>query len=154
MTFWDAIEVGMERSLGTYTFTPEAIVAFAEKYDPQRFHLSEDGARGSIFGALCASGWHTASVWMRLNILNGPVEWKRATGIAPPPFGPSPGMNEIRWLRPVYSGETVRFGSRVTDKRESRSRPGWGIVTSDGTGALEDGTMVLTMNAAVLVPTR
>lgn len=153
-TFWDRIEPGMVSELGAHTFTREAILDFARAYDPQRFHVDDEAARASIFGGLCASGWHTGAVWMRLNILHGRDEWRRLTGVTDlPAFGPSPGIRDLNWLRPVYADETVHFRTEVVSKRLSVSRPGWGILTNSSQGALEDSTPVMTMSGAVLVPT-
>lgn len=153
MTFWDRLEPGMVSELGCYTFTREAILDFARAHDPQRFHVDEEAARDSIFGALCASGWHTAAIWMRLNILNGRAEWLRLTGASElPAFGPSPGIRDLRWLRPVYVDETVHYRTELMAKRLSASRPGWGILTNRCEGTLADGTPVMTMTGAVMVP--
>ncbi|MGH6861040.1 MAG: MaoC/PaaZ C-terminal domain-containing protein, partial [Phyllobacterium sp.] len=95
--------IGVEIDLGTYTFTADEIIAFAEKYDPQRFHVDPEAARHSNFGALCASGWHTTAVWMRLNVKNmkSLVRAARQRGEQPPQFGPSPGFENLKWLKPV-----------------------------------------------------
>ena len=154
MTFWERLEPGMVSELGAHTFTREAILDFARRYDPQRFHLDERAAEKSIFGGLCASGWHTGAVWMRLNILNGRDELRRLTSVDDlPTFGPSPGIRDLCWLRPVYAGETVHYRTEIVSKRKSASRPGWGIVTNTSEAALADGTLVMTMGGAVLVPT-
>ena len=122
--FWERIEPGMVSELGSHTFTRQAILDFAKAYDPQRFHLDEDAAKASIFGALCASGWHTASVWMRLNILNGRAELQRLTGLETlPVFGPSPGIRDLRWLRPVYVGETVHYRTEIVEQAQERLAP-------------------------------
>ena len=144
----------MVAELGSHTFTREAILDFARLYDPQRFHVDDEAARTSVFGALCASGWHTACVWMRLNIRNGRDEWRRLTGVDElPTFGPSPGIRDLRWLRPVFVDETVHYRMEVTSKRASASRPGWGILQNRSFGTLEDGTPIIRMDGAVLVPT-
>ena len=93
-SFYDLLEEGMTLELGSHTFEPDEIIRFAEKFDPQPFHLSEEGAARSNFGRLCASGWHTCSIWMRLNVSHGRDEFLRLTGYEGPPpvFGPSPGL--------------------------------------------------------------
>ncbi|TIX94549.1 MAG: dehydratase, partial [Mesorhizobium sp.] len=103
--------IGVTVTLGSHTFEPEAIKAFARKYDPQIFHLDEEAAKKTVFGGLCASGWHTAATWMKLNLETGVeaggVRW---VGAGPAPeFGPSPGFKNLKWLKPVYAGETVTF---------------------------------------------
>lgn len=154
-SLFDLLRPGQRMELGEYTFDAAEIVAFARRYDPQRFHVDAEAAKSSIFRGLCASGWHTASIWMRLNVLNGRREMVRATGYSGPKvtFGPSPGVRDLNWLRPVYAGETIRYSSTVQNKRRSASRPGWGIVTSDARAELPDGTPVMTMRGSVLVPT-
>ena len=151
--FYDLVEPGMTLELGTHTFEAEAIKAFARRYDPQRFHLDEEEAEASVLGGLCASGWHTAAVWMRLNIANGRAELRRVTGwTGPDPiFGPSPGVKHLKWVRPVFSGETVHYTSVTTGKRRLASRPGWGLLFNESHGRLPDGTPVLSMEGAVLI---
>ncbi len=91
--------IGVEQDLGTYTFSAEEIVAFATKYDPQRFHVDLEAASKSNFGALCASGWHTTAVWMRLNVEDTKSQVQKAIvrGEKPPQFGPSPGFENLKW---------------------------------------------------------
>ena len=153
-SLFDLLRPGLRVELGEHMFGRDEIVAFARRYDPQRFHVDEEAAKASIFGGLCASGWHTVSVWMRLNILNGRDAMVAATGYEGPPvtFGPSPGVRDLTWTRPVYAGETIRYSSTVHGKRRSGSRPGWGIVTNDALAELPDGTPVMTMRGAVLMP--
>ena len=128
MSLWDSIEFGRTHDLGSYEFTSETIIAFAEKYDPQRFHLDPEAAKKTLLGGHCASGWHTAAVYMKLN-----VAWRKrilkdwlAAGHSMPKFGPSPGIKNIRWTHPVFAGDRIAYRHRVSEKRVSRSRPGWG----------------------------
>ncbi|ENR91395.1 hypothetical protein C043_01407 [Brucella abortus 80/101] len=90
--------IGEERVLGTYTFTAEEIIAFARKFDPQPFHIDEEAAKNSLFGGLCASGWHTTAIFMKLNVASM-VQASRETvqrGETPPTFGPSPGFENLK----------------------------------------------------------
>lgn len=128
---YDDVEIGRGVDLGAYTFTPERIVAFARLYDPQDFHLDPQAARTGPFGGLAASGWHTASAWM--GRLAHRLDRLRETG-GPPRIGVSPGYRDLRWLRPVYAGETIRFASEPIAKRPLASRPGWGLVSSRNSG--------------------
>ncbi len=126
--WFDDLQVGKRVALGSFVFTPEEIIAFASRFDPQPFHLDADAARQSAFGRLCASGWHTAAVWMMLMIEHR----KRAAAALPmgepaPRLGSSPGFKNLKWLKPVYAGDTLRFFSETVDKRVSRSRPEWGL---------------------------
>lgn len=131
-SLFDRLEPGLVIELGEYEFTPENIKAFARRYDSQRFHLDEKAAEESHFGALCASGWHTASVFMRLNVDNSYKALCEATGYdGPVPHqGPSPGIRNLKWRKPVYAGRTIVYRSTVTRTHRSEKRPGWGIVTS------------------------
>ena len=151
MSLDDFFRIGTTVELGTYTFAPETIVAFARKYDPQPFHLSEETAKGSVFGRLCASGWHTAAAWMKCNLAArmGADQW---TGPGPEPeFGPSPGFRNLKWLKPVYAGETVSYTRTALDHRPLASRPGWRVLTMRGEGFDSTGDKVIEFDSAVLV---
>jgi acyl dehydratase len=154
-TAFERIAVGEPRVLGSHAFTAEEIKRFAAAYDPQRFHMDEEEAKASTFGALAASGWHTASAMMRLLVgsIAREAEAARARNEAPPRYGPSPGFDNLKWLRPVYAGDTVTYTTTVTAKRPSRSRPGWGIVTSDVAGANQKGEPVFAVTTQVFVRT-
>ena len=97
--YWEDMPVGSTRDLGTITPTAEEIVAFATQFDPQPFHLDEEAAKQSVFGGLCASGWHTCSMAMRLMVTNFLLE-SSSQG--------SPGLENIKWLKPVFPGDTLR----------------------------------------------
>lgn len=148
----DFFEVGVTVELGTHRFDAEAIKAFARQWDPQRFHVDEELAKGSVFGALCASGWHPASVWMMLNVATPPGRpW---TGNGPAPvFGPSPGFRDLKWLKPVYAGDTVSYARQVTGHRALASRPGWRVLTVLGSARDSAGDPVLSFESGVLAGT-
>ena len=150
-SFYDSVTVGMIQELGSHTFERNEIIEFASEFDPQRFHLSDEGAADSHFGKLCASGWHTCSVWMRLNVANGRNEFIRATGYEGPEpvFGPSPGLRNVKWTHPVYVGDTITYSSTVTAKRKTPKRPGWGMIMNHSTGVNQDGVQVMQMDGAV-----
>ena len=150
--FFDDLAVGRRRDFGTHLFTPEAIVGFASEFDPQPFHVDAEAARQSHFGGLCASGWHTAAIWMRLMMEDRKRadERARVAGERPAALGPSPGFRDLKWLKPVYAGDTIRYGSTLTDKRSSTSRPGWGLVFQHNTGANQHGERVFEFRSAVL----
>jgi len=141
---FDELEIGATDVLGEHVFRADEIVAFASEFDPQPFHVSEDAARDSHFGRLAASGWQTAAIWMRLlvNARQAAIEDARIAGREHPRFGPSPGFKNLRWLKPVYAGDTIRFATTVVDKRLSGSRPGWGISFSHNTGWNQRGEKV------------
>ena len=141
MRFFEDIEVGQRRELGSFTFTAEAIKRFAAQFDPQRFHLSEEEGRNSLFGGLAASGWHVGSVCMKLLVADGQRQMKEAAarGEKIAVWGPSPGFRDLRWLRPVLAGDTISFASEVESKRASESRLEWGIVQARNTGSKQRG---------------
>jgi len=117
--YWEDLQAGQVRDLGTVTPTREEIIAFATQFDPQPFHLDDAAARDSVFGALCASGWHTFSMAMRLMVDKFLVD-SSSLG--------SPGLENIQWHKPVFPGDTLRLHVRITDTRPMRSRPHVGMV--------------------------
>lgn len=156
MRFFDDIEVGWTRELGKHTFTAEEIKRFASRYDPQPFHMDEEAAKKSHFGALCASGWHTAAVCMR-SIVDSTKQMTAdmtARGEKVAKTGPSPGFTNLKWLKPVYAGDTIFFTSEVLEKRASESRPGWGIVKTRFMGRNQNGVPVYQFDGVVFVERR
>jgi acyl dehydratase len=145
---YDAIAVGETATFGTYEFTAERIKAFARQWDPQVFHVDEEAAKHTAFGGLCASGWHTCAVLMRLQVDHFAA---RARDGAPFRFGPSPGFEDLKWIRPVYAGDRITFTGQVTDKRLSQSMPGMAIVTTAIAGINQDEKPVMSMTAHVFV---
>jgi acyl dehydratase len=156
MKFFEDVRVGETIAIGRHTFTAEDIKSFAARFEPQPFHLDEAAAAGSHFGRLCASGWHTACVWMRLLIdyRRREDDERRARGEAVAQLGPSPGFRDLQWLSPVYVGDTVSYGSEVVEARPLNSRPGWGIVFVRNTGVNQRGEAVLTFVSSVFVECR
>jgi len=134
--YWEDFPVGTTREFGTVELTREAIVDFARQFDPQPFHLDEEAARGSIFGALCASGWHTASLAMRM-MWDAYLRDTASLG--------SPGMEQLRWLAPVYVGDRLDGRLEVLEARPMASRPGAGLVRSRCTLHNQHGKAVLMM---------
>jgi acyl dehydratase len=156
MKFWDDIAVGERTELGRHTFTTDGIKSFARRFDPQPFHLDEAAAARSHFGALCASGWHTASVWMRLMVEHTSREDRamRARGETVAALGPSPGFRELKWLKPVYVGDTITYFTEVLDKRPSNSRPQWGLMSILNSGMNQKGDMVISFISTAFVERR
>ena len=156
MPFYEDIEIGQRRELGSFTFTAEDIKRFARQFDPQRFHLSEEEGRNSPFGGLAASGWHVASVCMKMIVAAGQRAAREAVarGEKVVPWGPSPGFRELRWIRPVLAGDTISFSSVVEAKRTSDKRPEWGIVQARNTGTNQRGEPVYSFLATAFVPRR
>jgi acyl dehydratase len=151
--FFEDLTVGDTLELGDHTFTRDEIIRFAEKFDPQPFHLSEEDAAKTHFGRLCASGWHTASVFMKLWVSTHQALEKaaRAEGRTPARIGPSPGFQDLKWIKPVYVGDTLTYRRAVTGKTESRSRPDWGLVHSDMLAVNQDGKLVFSFKGTVFV---
>jgi acyl dehydratase len=116
---FDDFAPGQVYLLGRRTLTHDEIVAFAREWDPQPFHLDEQAAAASIYGGLIASGWHTVCVFMRL-FADGLLNRSAAMG--------SPGVDEVRWLRPVRPGDALEARIEVLEVRPSRSKPDRGIV--------------------------
>ena len=141
--------------LGFHTFTADEIVAFARDWDPQPFHLDEDAGQASLFGGLAASGWHVACAWMVLWIAhqNREMEARAARGEVVPVPGPSPGFDDMRWLKPVLAGQTVAYRASLHSARPSSSRPAWGILSTDNEGFVGD-ERVFRFTARVMWPRR
>lgn len=149
------LQLGEKIELGTETLDAADIKRFAAKYDPQRFHLDEAEAGRSVFGRLCASGWHTCALWMKHNLAHRQdargVRWE---GPGPRPvFGPSPGFTDLRWLKPAYAGETVTFTRTALSHRAIASRPGWRVLTVLCEAYDSAGDRLVTFQSAVLVQT-
>lgn len=145
--FYEDLVLNEPIDMGSHTFTAEEIKTFARKFDPQPFHLDEEAAKASHFGGLCASGWHTMAVWMRLMIdkRKQVVAEMAARGEPLPTLGPSPGFRDLRWLKPVYVGDTISYSSKVIDKRPSTSRPEWGVISVQTTGINQNGEPVVSV---------
>jgi len=156
VTAYEQIEVDAVFDLGGHHFSAEEIKRFAAAYDPQRFHTSEEEAAKTHFGALCASGWHTAAVMMRLLTRHFATEVEKAAdrGETAPHLGPSPGVDKLKWLKPVYAGDDIAFSGRIVAKRLSRSRPGWGLVSIESVGVNPKGEPVFSCIGHVFVAMR
>jgi acyl dehydratase len=155
MNLDDYFQVGEEVTLGSHRFDAESIIVFAKKYDPQPFHISEEAAKGTVFNALCASGWHTAATWMKYNVKTGMLRGAEAwDGNGPAPtVGASPGFKNLKWLKPVFAGETVTFTRKVLSQRALATRPGFRLLTVWGEGHDSKGDKVIEFESAVIVKT-
>ena len=142
---FEDFSVGESRDLGTYAVTAEEIKSFAREFDPQFFHLDEDRARASVLGGLSASGWHTCGIVMRL-MVDGYLG--RTAGMG------SPGLDEVRWLKPVYAGETLLGRMTVLAKRQSKSRPEMGLVTMKWEARSATGETKIDMTGVNLIKVR
>ncbi len=147
--FWEDYGVGSVRDSHAtgqgYTFSEAEIISFARQFDPQYFHLDAESAKTSLFGGLCASGWHTASVTMRL-MCEG---WNLDTAS----LG-SPGLEGLKWLQPVMVGDTIRVRLTVLAARTMSSRPDVGLVHSDWTVLNQRDEVAMTMNGWAMIRKR
>ena len=146
MQYFEDIEVGTRASFGDYAVTREEVIGFAEKYDPQPFHLSDEAAAQTHFGRLSASGWHTCAMTMAMLVAHLKANAQAGLG--------SPGIDELRWLTPVYPGDRLRCESEVLEKRRSASRPEMGIFKSRMAVFNQNDVMVMTFVSNGLVETR
>ncbi|MDT3685836.1 MAG: MaoC family dehydratase [Pseudorhodoplanes sp.] len=156
LRFYEDLSIGDRAEIGTHRFTADEIKAFARAYDPQPFHVDEEAAKHSHFGALCASGWHTASTWMRLMVQHRrrEAEVLAERGEPIPKLGPSPGFRELRWFKPVYASDVISYATEVVEKRASISRPEWGLVSFLNSGTNQHGEMVLSFTSTAFVGRR
>src|SRR3712207_3266536 len=115
MEYLEDLQVGQTASFGSYHVTREEVLEFARKYDPQPFHLSDEAAAQTHFGRLAASGWHTCAMTMAMIVENLKHTKQRGLG--------SPGVDELRWLRPVYPGDTLSASTEILEVKPSRSKP-------------------------------
>jgi acyl dehydratase len=143
--YWDDYEIGTKYDLGSTSFTADEIVAFGRQFDPQSFHVDEAAAKASMFGGLIASGWHVTSKLMRLFVDNY-VDRRTALG--------SPGLDEIRWLKPVRPGDTLTAWVECAGKVPSKSRPDMGVVHEHWRATNQKGELVLTLKGINMVRRR
>jgi acyl dehydratase len=152
MRLKDALPANQAVTIGSYEFTPEGIVEFATKFDPQFFHVDAEKAKDSVFGGLCASGWHICSAAMKVNVayIMKMVGDLKAKGIEPPKLGPSPGIRGIKWLKPVFAGDTVTYSMRYLDERPVPHRPGRHIAEVEYEGRNQNGDLVVSFQSGVV----
>jgi acyl dehydratase len=143
--YWDDYEIGQKFDLGSTSFTADEIVDFARQYDPQSFHVDAAAARQSMFGGLIASGWHVTAKLMRLFVDNY-VDQRTALG--------SPGVDEVRWLKPVRPGDTLNASVECAGKVPSKSRPEMGIVHELWRATNQKGELVMTLKGTNMVRRR
>lgn len=146
MIYFEDLEVGAETFFGSYNVTREEVLEFAGKYDPQPFHLSDEAAAKTHFGRIAASGWHTAAMTMSV-IARDVVERKQA-GLG------SPGIDELRWKKPVFPGDTIHIYGKIIEKTPSRSRPDIGSFRAENVVKNQDGETVMTFTSIVLIQRR
>lgn len=133
---WEDFDPGRVLAYGPMTVTREAILGFAAQWDPQAFHLDEDAAAASVFGGLCASGWHTAAMTMRM-MCDAYLLRAASQG--------SPGLDTLRWLKPVRPGDMLSGRMTVLARKPMGRRPAVGLVQSRWETVDQTGDTVLTM---------
>ena len=154
--FFEDRQIGEIAEFPSFTFAKESIVAFARDYDPQPFHLDETAAKAGLFGALSASGWHTAAAFIR-GVVTSRIEANGAAlarGERVAVYGPSPGFRNLSWPRPVFVGDTVSFRCRLSEKVELKSRPERGLLVSEVQGRNQKGEIVFAITSQILAERR
>jgi acyl dehydratase len=146
MLYYEDIEVGAVQRFGNKAVTREEVIAFATEFDPQPFHLDDAAAARTHFGRLSASGWHTGAMAMRMMVENMKEHEQAGLG--------SPGIEDLRWLRPVYPGDTLRCETEVLEKRRSQSRPDMGLFKSQLSVFNQKDEPVMTMRSTGLIRVR
>ena len=146
MIYFEDLVVGAEREFGSYEVTREEVIEFATKYDPQPFHLSDEEAAKTHFGRIAASGWHTAAMTMAV-IARAVVDEEQA-GLG------SPGIDELRWLKPVYPGDTLTVRGKIIEKTPSRSKPDIGSFRTETVVTNQHGQTVMSFTSIVLMRRR
>ncbi len=142
---YEDIVLGERTKTGSFTFTRESIVEFARHYDPQPMHLSEEGGRASFFKKQVASGWQTVGITMRLMVEAHPFGTTPLIGLQ---------IDEIRFPRPVYPGDSVTAEMEIIDKRISKTRPDNGLLKGRTITRNQKGQDVLSQIWTILMPVR
>ena len=146
MKYFEDFEVGSETTFGHYDVTREEVLEFAGKYDPQPFHLSDEAAAKTYFGRLSASGWHTCA--MTMAVIARYIVADRQAGLG------SPGIDELRWLKPVYPGDRLTVTGKVVDVTPSRSKPHIGTVRTETLVTNQDHVPVMRYTSIVMFQRR
>ena len=146
MIYWEDVAVGDHAEMGSYAVTREEVLEFAGKYDPQPFHLSDEAAARTHFGRIAASGWHTAA--MTMSVIVGHVMRTEQAGLG------SPGVDTLRWLKPVYPGDTISVATTVIEVTPSRSKPNIGSVRSEIAVSNQAGEPVMSFTSIFLMQRR
>ena len=146
MTYFEDLLVGSKASFGSYAVTREEVIAFATKYDPQPFHLDNEAAAQTHFGRLSASGWHTCAMTMAMIVENLKATEQAGLG--------SPGHDELRWITPVYPGDTLRCETELLEKRQSQSKPEMGIFRSKMMVFNQDDVVVMSFVSIAMIRVR
>lgn len=144
MRYWEDIKVGDRASFGRYEVTRDEVIDFARRYDPQPFHLSDEAAARTHFGRIAASGWHTCAMTMAMTVAHMQAEEEESAGLG------AAGIDELRWLKPVYPGDVLRCESEIVETRASNSRPDMGSTRTRTTVFNQDDVPVMRFVAIAL----
>jgi acyl dehydratase len=142
---WEDIEVGRVIDLGPYKLSREEILSFAHQWDPQPFHIDEQGAKQSIYGGIIASGWQTGAIAQRL-LVTGFLNGVASLG--------SPGVEALRWRKPVYAGDELSLRLRVVGKDTSPKSPDRGSIDVEHEIRNQTGDMVMSYRARIFIGRR
>jgi acyl dehydratase len=156
MNFFEDHVIGARVGIGSHTFTADEIKAFAVQFDPQPFHLDEAAAARSHFGGLVASGWHTAAICLRLLVEDRhrrQAELRRR-GEAVARTGPSPGLRNLQWPRPVRAGDTIAYAHEVVELRLLADRGDVGLRVARNTGTNQKGELVYSVLTSTFIERR
>jgi len=154
------LAVGEPYVFGRKEVTAEEIIAYARAYDPQPMHTDPEAAKASLFGDLCASGWHTAAHFIRCIIASRGQGNAQAlakggpSGGRVPVYGPSPGCRDLKWLKPVFVGDTITYRSRLIERADLKSRPNRGLLASAVQGRNQKGEIVFAVTSLILADRR
>jgi len=146
MQYYEDLVVGTVSHYGHYEVTREEVIAFASQYDPQAFHLDDDAAAATHFGRLSASGWHTGAMTMAMTVAH--LKANRQAGLG------SPGIDELRWVKPVYPGDTLRCEKTLLEKRRSKTKPERGLIRGETRVYNQHDELVMSMKALGMIATR
>ncbi|WP_336963249.1 MaoC family dehydratase [Sphingobium aquiterrae] len=149
VAYFEDIAIGQKEPFGPYEVNRDEVIAFASAYDPQPFHLDDEAAAQTHFGRVAASGWHTTAMFMSMFVKTMQEQGERQKAS----LG-ALGVDELRWLRPVYPGDTLSGEIEVIEKTPSRSRPEMGVIKSRVTVHNQHGEPVLSMQPLTMVRTR
>ena len=140
--YFEDLNKGDNYTLGPIFVSKKEILEFANKYDPQVFHIDEKKAKESLFGGLCASGWHTCSLYMKM-LCDGFIKNLASLG--------SPGMNQIRWIKPLFPNQNITGKVTIISKTPSRSKPNIGSLITDSEVYNNKKEIIMTLQSISIV---
>jgi acyl dehydratase len=154
--YLEDLHIGQRFESATHVVTRDEIKAFAWQFDPQPFHLDEEAAARSHFGALVASGWHTAAICLR-HVVDDRHRRQadlRRRGEPVARTGPSPGLRDVKWPKPVYAGDTISFATEIVELRDNARRPEVGLRIARNTGTNQRGELVYSVLSSTYIERR